>query len=90
MDTKIFDALVENDFALLDMICHGSIAGDSAAIASKGILCILERWGENAVEEFLKRLVIKRVADFRIKLSDVEVKSKDLADITRDNRYHHH
>jgi hypothetical protein len=66
LDHKIFDYLADDDFALLELICHGSLAGDSAAIASKGILCILETQGANYVETYLRRLLKKRVLYYSI------------------------
>lgn len=66
LDHKIFDYLVDDDFALLEIICHGSLAGDSAAVASKGILCMLETEGANYVNSYLRRLLQKRVLYYSI------------------------
>lgn len=78
MDQTVIDALLADDYELLDVLCHLTLVGDSAAVASKGILKLLARQEDGAIEVFLKRILRTRIVDYRLK-------SRDLSDITRDN-----
>jgi hypothetical protein len=50
---------------LLYSISHGSLVGDAAAIASKGILKLLAMQKKGTTEEFLKSVFRTRILDYR-------------------------
>ncbi|KAJ3276719.1 hypothetical protein HDV01_002772 [Terramyces sp. JEL0728] len=80
IDQLIVEALVAERYSLLTVICNSVVAGDAAAIVSKGILKILNRQPLGSTEEFLKYIVRNRIIEYK-------KKSRDLSDVTRDNRY---
>lgn len=69
VDQLLVDALIGENLELLDVICQGStLVGDAAAIASKGILKILDGITEKTTIVFLKRILKFRILDYRINL----------------------
>ena len=77
-DLQIMDLMMQNEFQLLNIICHGSLSGDNAATASKGILKILTQKDTKVAVSFIQKVFSERIKYYRFK-------SKDIADITRDN-----
>lgn len=66
MDVLITNCLMAQDYELLDVFCHGSLSGDAAAVASKGIIKLLENQKHGGtVELFLKRIIGVRIRDYR-------------------------
>ncbi|KAJ3325204.1 Nuclear transport factor 2 [Boothiomyces sp. JEL0866] len=78
IDQLIVEALVADRYSLLNVICNSVVAGDAAAIVSKGILKILNRQPLGSTEDFLKYIVKNRIIEYK-------KKSRDLSDVTRDN-----
>jgi hypothetical protein len=40
--TRIIDLLADDNFSLLEVICHSAFVGDTAATISRGVLALLE------------------------------------------------
>lgn len=64
IDQLIVEALVADRYSLLNVICNSVVAGDAAAIVSKGILKILNRQPLGSTEEFLKYIVRNRIIEY--------------------------
>jgi hypothetical protein len=74
------ELLLSDNLQIMTLVCRSALVGDSAAIASKGILKILTLRDAQGIQDFLKRL-------FQIRITDYKRKQRDLSDITRDNRF---
>ncbi|KAJ3364007.1 Nuclear transport factor 2 [Kappamyces sp. JEL0680] len=67
IDQLLIDVLLQDKAELLNIICHSTstLVGDSAAIASKGILKILSaRMEKGEPEVFIKELLKNRIMDY--------------------------
>jgi hypothetical protein len=66
IDAMISNCLLQGKLELLYSISHGSLVGDAAAVASKGILKLLSQQQKGTTEEFLRSVVRTRILDYRI------------------------
>ncbi|KAI8838615.1 hypothetical protein BC829DRAFT_38152 [Chytridium lagenaria] len=78
IEQRISNTLLANNCNLLALICQAPIAGDTAAVISKGVISLLRRQNGNATEKFLQRLLLAKIKQY-------QKKGRDLSDIIRDN-----
>ncbi|KAJ3217772.1 hypothetical protein HDU67_007327 [Dinochytrium kinnereticum] len=79
-EQRISNTLLANNCNLLALICQAPIAGDTAAVISKGVISLLRRQNGNVAEKFLQRLLLAKVIQ-------CQKKGRDLSDIIRDNSH---
>ncbi|KAJ3097658.1 Ras GTPase activating protein ira2 [Phlyctochytrium planicorne] len=98
-EQRISNTLLANNCNLLALICQAPIAGDTAAVISKGIISLLRQQNGNLAELFLQRLLSAKIIQYREYYVDVETKEdtlrfwiredkkkgRDLSDVIRDN-----
>ena len=64
MDRKIIQTLLSNNQNLLAVICDTNIVGEAAASISVEVLALLRIQSRAVTEEFVKRLIKKKVQKF--------------------------
>jgi hypothetical protein len=64
-EMRLMELMMENEFQLLNIICHGSLSGDNAAIASKGILKILNQKDKKVTVAFIQKVFSERIKYYR-------------------------
>ena len=65
-ELRLMELMMENEFQLLNIICHGSLSGDHAAVASKGILKILNQKDKKVTVAFIQKVFSERIKYYRL------------------------